>query len=107
MTYKNAFPDFDDELPMIEGWEDISYKNDTCPSIGRPCRIGPEGKDFDLQIYVDYKDIKLREGEGIIPRYSLLDIRNEAEPNPSTILDSDSWDEILEAVKAFDLKNAG
>jgi len=105
--YKLAFPNFDDELPMIEGWEDSSWRADSCPSISRP--VPSTHQELDLQIYVDYKDPALREHPGIL-RYSLLDVRGnwtDEESDSITLCDSDSWEEILEAVKAFDLKNAG
>lgn len=46
-----AFPDYDDTLPKIDGFEDHSYKNDECPSIAKD--LGNE--DF-LVIHCDYKN---------------------------------------------------
>lgn len=65
MTVKNAFPDYDDVLPMLEGFEDVSYKNDVCPSISKELAV--EGR---LILFCDYKNKKLREDrEGL--RYCL------------------------------------
>ena len=40
------------------GFENMSYGNDACPSIGK--ELGP---DRYIQIYVDYNDPELRENE--------------------------------------------
>ena len=51
-----AFPDYDDVLPMLKGFEDVSYKNDSCPSIHKEL-----SKDVYLILYCDYKDNERRE----------------------------------------------
>lgn len=55
---KQAFPKYDDVLPMLEGFEDCSYKNDVCPSISKEL-----GEEVRLMLYCDYKNRKLRENE--------------------------------------------
>jgi hypothetical protein len=32
-TYLSEFPNYDDELPAIDGFEDSSWHNDACPSL--------------------------------------------------------------------------
>ena len=65
MTVKNEFPNYDDVLPMLEGFEDVSYKNDVCPSISKELAV--EGR---LMLYCDYKNKYKREDrEGL--RYCL------------------------------------
>jgi hypothetical protein len=53
---KNAFPRYDDTLPVLEGFSDFSYKNDACPCIGKQF-----GDDQYLMIYCDYKNPELSE----------------------------------------------
>jgi hypothetical protein len=53
---KNAFPNYDDVLPMLEGFVDVSYKNDVCPSISKSI-----ANDINLILYCDYKDKALRD----------------------------------------------
>jgi hypothetical protein len=48
---KSAFPRYDDTLPVIEGFSDYSYKNDTCPCIGKEVN-----KDEYIMVYCDYKN---------------------------------------------------
>jgi hypothetical protein len=42
-----------------DGFDDISYKNDTCPSMG--VEFDQNGHEGLLQIHVEYKDFDLRE----------------------------------------------
>lgn len=53
---KQAFPNYDDVLPMLEGFEDVSYKNDVCPSISKEL-----AENINLILHCDYKNKKLRE----------------------------------------------
>lgn len=46
-----AFPNYDDTLPKIDGFEDYSYKNDECPCIAKD--IG--NQDY-LVVHCDYKN---------------------------------------------------
>jgi hypothetical protein len=45
-SYREEFPDFDDELPVIDGFSDQSWHNDACPRL-----IDDE---LHLVLYVDY-----------------------------------------------------
>ena len=65
MNYKTAFPDYDDSLPVLDGFEDCSWKNDVCPSI---CEAGKEPDDA-LFIFCDYKNPELRENGADQPRF--------------------------------------
>ena len=60
-----AFPNYDDVLPMIKGFDDASYKNDSAPSIHKLL-----SKDIYLVLYCDYKNKKRRENPESF-RYSL------------------------------------
>ena len=46
-----AFPDYDDTLPVIEGFSDYSYKNDACPCIGKEI-----GEHEYILVFCDYKN---------------------------------------------------
>ena len=54
-NYKTEFPSYDDELSLPDGWLDISWHNDACPSFEKV--FG----DVKFRIYCDYKDMKARE----------------------------------------------
>lgn len=47
-NYREEFPDYDDVLPVIDGFEDRSWCNEPCP-----CLIN---EDLHLLLFVDYKD---------------------------------------------------
>ena len=56
MTYKNEFPDYDYEIILPEGYEDISWHNNVCPSIG--IYINPVAM---VVIWCHYEDPSKRE----------------------------------------------
>ena len=88
---KNAFPNYDDVLPMLEGFEDVSYKNDVCPSISKEL-----AENINLILFCDYKNKKLREdSEGF--RYCLSLDLSLILCNPKILLLSDN----LMQVKRF------
>lgn len=58
------FPDYDDVLPVISGFTDSSYGNDSCPSI--------HNASLNLTIHCDYSDESKRECAGCA-RYSVSD----------------------------------
>jgi hypothetical protein len=99
MSYvHDAFPDFDDTLPKIDGFEDNSYKNDTCPNL--------LDKTRQLKLYIDYKDPAKSEHEevrrdGSLGRYQLLSTDEEGE-TLEELGDTDSFDEILAMIAAHD-----
>ena len=67
---KYAFPRYDDTLPVLEGFEDYSYKNDACPCIGKEL-----GEHKYLLIYCDYKNSELSEchdGSNTYYRYCIM-----------------------------------
>ena len=81
------FPDYDDELPAIDGFADASYGNDTCPSI--------HNETLGLTIHCDYKNEILRENEGCT-RYSVSDAGGDP------LLDSDDLAAVLAFVAEYD-----
>lgn len=59
MTYKYEFPDYDDELPSIDGFVDESWHNDVCPSL-----VHNIFTERYLKLWCDYKDPAMREVGG-------------------------------------------
>ena len=58
MTYKIEFPDYDDAITLPEGWRDVSWHNDICPSFEKDLN------DVTYKIFCDYKDPERREVGG-------------------------------------------
>lgn len=57
--YKIEFSDYDDTLYCPDGFEDVSYHNDTMPHVRKEMKLGD--KDIEINIWQDYKDIDKRE----------------------------------------------
>jgi hypothetical protein len=57
-NYMTEFPDYDDTLILPEGWQDMSWHNDACPSFDR--KFG----NINFRIYCEYKDPNKRESLG-------------------------------------------
>lgn len=75
MSYRNEFPDYDDQgIYIPKGWADGSYHNDTCPHAYK--RNADE--TIEARIWQDYKDPAKREYEND-KRY-LFEIVVECEP---------------------------
>ena len=56
MTTFVEFPYYDDTLTIPEGWVDVSWHNNACPSISK--RVNPV---FSVVVWCDFKDPKRRE----------------------------------------------
>ena len=54
--YSTEFPDFDYALPVIEGFRNVSWHNDACPSL--------MNDDETLTLWCDYADVTKREMQG-------------------------------------------
>ena len=85
------FPDFPAaDMPTIPaGFEDTSWRNDTCPSF--------RDDELGVVIVIDYADREKRE----VRSSSRFTILRQADPadTPRTILDTEEWSEILTAIK--------
>jgi hypothetical protein len=56
----SEFPEYDDTLIMPNGWTDISWHNNACPSISKTIK-----SDVSLVIWCDYKAPERRlDGQG-------------------------------------------
>jgi hypothetical protein len=90
------FPDFDYDLPKIEGFEDTSWKNDVCPSLTR--RAADESQT--LILWCDYADPAQREIGG--KRYTLIKGEYGETDNQVTLCESDDIADILAAIATHD-----
>lgn len=65
--YQNAFPGFSvpAELFDLDGVEDVSWKNDICPSFTVPFADG------FVRIWVDHQDPQMREFGDAYPRFNV------------------------------------
>lgn len=88
MTYQILFPDYDDTLPVIDGFADSSYGNDTCPSIYSDV--------LGLTIHCDYKDESKRENGGLT-RYGV-----SLEDTGESLLETDDFSDVLAFVSDYD-----
>ena len=87
MTYKQAFPDFPAaDLPVMpDGWQDVSFRQDACPSFRRA----------PFTLYVNYADPAKREFPES-PRYCII---SDYAPDV-TVVESDDWQIVFEAMEA-------
>jgi len=89
MSYREEFPDFDPaDMPAIpDGFDDVSWHNDTCPSFLND-RAG-------LIIFVDFADPDRREFPEC-PRFT-LGVWDGGSTGES-IADGDDWQVIIDAL---------
>ena len=57
--YRQEFPDYDGEFFILDGWEDNSWHNDTCPHIEKRSTNGT----VRAYVWQDYADPSKREYE--------------------------------------------
>ena len=55
-NYKIEFPEYDDTLNIPDGWVDISWHNNACPSISKTVN-----KEWSVDIWCDYMNPDRRE----------------------------------------------
>ncbi len=88
--YKSEFPHYDDTLTLPDGWEDISWHNDSCPSFQKV--FG----DVMFRIFCDFKDPDLREMHGAMRFVIYI----EDEVNYVCIGQTDTIKEAIDCVNA-------
>ena len=90
LTVRNQFPDYPIiSLPDLEGWEDMSWRNDVCPSFWRN----------DFLVWIDYPDPREREDfEGCRFIVCRLDFDGCLLVGSATLLETDDWTEVLALV---------
>ena len=92
VDYRQEFPDFDNVITLPDGWEDVSWKNDVCPSFFN--------KEKKVILYLDYEDPAKREN-ATLTRYGAYPTNAEGE----RIL-HDEWsiegDDLADVLKRID-----
>jgi hypothetical protein len=91
------FPDFDYELPAIEGFIDTSWHNDVCPSLTRE---SPDDESKTLILWCDYADVSKREHGDSVRRFTLVQGEYGNPDAQTTLCESDDLDDILAAIAA-------
>jgi len=89
--WKQAFPDYGDlDFEVPEGFEDTSWRNETCP-----CFMSAE---LDVALYADYRDPSAREVPGG-KRFVLMEtVDGQYASTDNVLAVADGFDEILAAI---------
>jgi hypothetical protein len=82
------FNDYDGELPKLEGFVDVSWKNDACPSM--------LNEEREYKLWIDYVDPNKRECGGM--RYTLC-AYDESEDQYLYLFSSESLSTIEDFLK--------
>lgn len=92
-NYLEEFPNYDDVLPVINGFVDRSWHNDACPSL-----IRKVGENAYLQLWCDYKNKALSDFADLdgdsYRRYS-LSLINDEEGLHIDLISSNDLNEVL------------
>ena len=98
--YREEFPDFDDELPEIDGFKDSSWHNDAMPSL--------INEVLHLHLFVDYADPDLSEFQEARrsgrPRYFLSRLTEDNDwpvENEPSLAQGDDLAAVLEAISEY------
>lgn len=95
-TYKYEFPNFDYDIPQLpEGFVDVSWHNDVCPSFS--CDLN---ETQEMVVWVNYADENRRECGGLQFAFVIRDIDGEDTFNFEVELETNSWDEILNKISS-------
>jgi hypothetical protein len=88
----SAFPDFTLDIELPEGFRDVSFANDTCPSF--------QHDELDLLLFIDYADPSDREHPET-ERFSLLRTENGELPvEPQAhLIDTDDLALVLQKIE--------
>lgn len=92
-NYRSEFPNFDFEIPFIEGFTDKSYRNDVCPSFY--CQLNATQ---DIVLWVDFANPNRRESgfkQFTICINPINDEELDIELDDNVVLSTDSWDEVI------------
>lgn len=89
--YKQEFPDFNLDVVLPEGFEDVSWHNDTCPSF--------QHNELDVIIYIDFAEPSKREHEETL-RFSLITTEDgKLTDNREDLAYTDDFAEILAKIE--------
>ena len=86
--YLTEFPDYDSTLPILDGFADDSWHNDTCPSL--------LNKELGLKLWCEYANPELRVGT---KRFILYYQDIDDSLNDEFILETDSIVEIKQVIR--------
>ena len=94
MSYQTEFRDFVLDVEIPEGFEDQSWHNDVCPRFDKQL---PNGNW--LVLWVDYLNPEDRE----YPKEKrfVVALFDDEYTHIETLLESDSWQEIVDFVKGY------
>jgi hypothetical protein len=97
-NYRSEFPSFDYDIPQIpEGFADMSWRNDVCPSFTRKLNETQE-----MVLWVDFADENRRECGGRQFTLVIQEIDNETDPlDFVSEFDTNSWDEMLNKISSI------
>lgn len=99
MSYRDEFPDFGDvDVTIPDGFQDLSWHNDTCPSFGMELPGYPESDPRWIRVFIDYAD-KTKSEHPDNPRF-LAVVDGELGSEPATQLASDAWKAVVGWLKA-------
>lgn len=93
MTYKTEFPDFELDVEIPKGFNDVSWHNDVCPSF--------INRSLNLCLWIDYADKSKSEFPNSPHRFQLTEIDEEGchvDFDGTKLLTAD-FDEVLEYLK--------
>lgn len=89
--YKKEFPDFELDVAIPEGFEDVSWVNDACPSFLH--------KELDVILYIDYADPSKREHEDTL-RFGLITTEDGMHTeNREDLAHTDDFAEVLAKIE--------
>jgi len=91
MSYLKEFPDFDFDIPYIEGFTDTSWHNNVSPSFARKLN-----DTHSITLWVDYADESRRECGGS----QFLVIVHETEETQNVLYESE-FNSLDDAIKAI------
>lgn len=94
-TVRTEFPDYDGELPSIPGYEDTSWHNDVCPSIGRDY-----GDGVRVRVWCDYVDPEKRECPDS-KRFAIV-AYSPTDEDGTVMLDTDSLSLVIERIGQYE-----
>ncbi|NTF23508.1 hypothetical protein G6L37_34625 [Agrobacterium rubi] len=92
-NYREAFPDYPEDLPEIEGFVDSSWHNEPCP-----CLLNEE---LHVRLMVDYPDPAQREYDDV-SRYGLYQLTEDnqvGDISDHCLIDTDDLSEVLAKIE--------
>jgi hypothetical protein len=93
MNYRKEFPDFDFDIPHIDGFTDESWHNDVSPKFERKYN-----ETHTVVFWIDYSDENRREcgGKQFIVMLTQTDDDGYVEPND--LIETNSWNEAINKI---------